>query len=173
MNVILNTVAGAALATLVLHAAPLKAQETFKGKNINIVVGYSAGGGYDQYARALARYMGNHIAGQPNIVVQNLPGAASLLAVRHLDSNPAKDGTVIASFDPGLITAHLSPDGVPKVDFREYKWIGAMLRDIRVCYAWHATGVKTWKDMMARKEFLIGATARGSNAYVNGPSCGR
>ena len=169
MNVILNALAGATtLATLTLHLAPAIAQDAFNGKTINIVVGYSAGGGYDQYARALARHIGNHIPGQPNAVVQNLPGAASLLAVRHLDTNPAKDGTVITTFDPGLITAHLSPDGVPKVDFREYKWIGAMLRDIRVCYAWHATGVQTWNDLMARKEFLIGATARGSNAYVNG-----
>lgn len=169
MKLTVNAFAGAAaVTTLMLCPGLSTAQEAFKGKTINIVVGYSAGGGYDQYARALARHMGNHIPGQPNIVVQNLPGAASLLAVRHLDSNPAKDGTVITTFDPGLITAHLTPDGVPKVDFRDYKWIGAMLRDIRVCYAWHATGVQNWKDLMARKEFLIGATARGSNAYVNG-----
>ncbi|MDB5649971.1 MAG: tripartite tricarboxylate transporter family receptor [Hyphomicrobiales bacterium] len=140
----------------------------FKGKTISIVVGYSAGGGYDQYARTLARYMGRHIAGQPIIVVQNLPGAASLFAVRHLENNSAKDGTVIAMFDPGLITASVSAEGIPTLDLTAFKWIGAMLRDVRVCYAWAATGVRTWDDLMKRKEFLIGATARGANAFVNG-----
>jgi tripartite-type tricarboxylate transporter receptor subunit TctC len=52
--------------------------------------------------------------------------------------------------------------------FSDYQWIGTLLRDIRVCYAWSATGIKTFADMMARKEFLIGNTAKGSNAYVNG-----
>jgi len=169
MNAILKVVASATTLTfLTLQPGSAGAQELFKDKTITIVVGYSAGGGYDRYARSLARHFGKHVPGQPNVIVQNLPGAASLLAVRHLDANQAKDGTVMTSFDPGLITANLTPEGVPKVDFRDYKWIGALLRDIRVCYAWHATGVQTWKDLIARKEFLIGATARGSNAYVNG-----
>ena len=142
--------------------------EVFKGKNVNIVVGYSAGGGYDQYARTLARHFSRHIPGQPTIVVQNLPGAASLLAVRHLEGNPAKDGTVIAMFDPGLITANLGRDGVPTLDMTHFHWIGTMFRDVRVCYAWGASGVRNWDDLMKRKEFLIGATARGANAYVNG-----
>src|SRR5438067_13840168 len=75
----------------------------FKGKTINLVVGYSAGGGYDQYARLLARHFGRHIAGNPTVIVQNMPGAATMTSVRHLDINTAKDGTVIALFDPGLI----------------------------------------------------------------------
>src|SRR4051812_43969415 len=67
----------------------------YRGKTITIVVGYSPGGGYDQYARLVARHMGRHIAGAPNIIVQNMPGAASLTSVRHLDANAARDGTVI------------------------------------------------------------------------------
>lgn len=158
----------AALLLASTSQTPAQSSEPFKGRTINIVVGYSVGGGYDQYARTLARHLGKHIPGAPTIVVQNLPGAASLLAVRHLESNPAKDGTVMAMFDPGLITANITPEGVPKLDLTEFHWIGTMLRDIRVCYAWAATGVRTWQDLMARKEFLIGATARGANAYVNG-----
>lgn len=142
--------------------------EIYKGKTINLVVGYSAGGGYDQYARTLARHWPRHIPGQPNVIVQNMPGAASLLAVRHLESNPAKDGTVVAMFDPGLITANFTPEGTTKLNLAEFNWIGAMLRDVRVCYAWGTTGIRTWDDLMKRREFLIGATARGANAYVNG-----
>ena len=153
---------------LALPVGAARADDFYRGKTVNIIVGYSAGGGYDQYARTLARHMPRHIAGQPTIVVQNLPGAASLLAVRHIESSAPRDGTAIAMFDPGLITAHLGPDGTPKLDLTQFRWIGAMLRDVRVCYAWGATGVRTWEDLVRRKEFLIGATARGANAYVNG-----
>ena len=126
-----------------------------------------AGGGYDIYARLLARHIGRHIPGNPNVIVQNMPGAATMTSVRHLDANAPKDGTVITTFDPGLITETLTSDTV-KIRFSDYQWIGALLRDIRICYAWHATGIKTFADMMKRKEFLIGTTAKGSNAYVNG-----
>jgi tripartite-type tricarboxylate transporter receptor subunit TctC len=144
------------------------ADEFFKGKTVTLVVGYSAGGGYDQYARALARHLGSAIPGNPTVLVQNMPGAASLTAVRYLDANAPKDGTVVTMFDPGLITESFASPDVFKVRFADYQWIGTMLRDIRVCYAWAATGIKTWDDMMKRKEFLIGTTAKGSNAYVNG-----
>jgi tripartite-type tricarboxylate transporter receptor subunit TctC len=142
--------------------------EFFRGKTITLVVGYSVGGGYDQYARGLARHLANHIPGNPNVLVQNMPGAASLTAVRYLEASAPKDGTVITMFDPGLITeSFVSPD-LFKVRLADYQWIGTMLRDVRICYAWGATGIRTWDDMMQRKEFLIGTTAKGSNAYVNG-----
>ena len=149
---------------------PASAQddEFYKGKTITIVVGYSVGGGYDQYARMLARHFGRHVPGSPNVLVQNMPGAATLTAVRHLDVNAPKDGTVITMFDPGLITESVAMPETVKVRFSDYRWIGAMLRDIRICYAWAATGIANWDDMMARKEFLIGTTAKGSQAYVNG-----
>jgi len=142
--------------------------EFFKGKTVTLVVGYSAGGGYDQYARALARHLGSAIPGNPSVVVQNMPGAASLTAVRYLDASAPKDGTVVTTFDPGLITESFAAPELFKVRFSDYQWIGTMLRDIRICYAWAATGIKSWDDMMKRKEFLIGTTAKGSNAYVNG-----
>src|ERR1700676_4197243 len=142
--------------------------EFFKGKTVTLVVGYSAGGGYDQYARALARHLGRRIPGNPSVLVQNMPGAASLTAVRYLDANAPKDGTVVTTFDPGLITESFASPELFKIRFSDYQWIGSMLRDIRICYAWGLTGIKTWDDMMQRKEFLIGTTAKGSNAYVNG-----
>jgi tripartite-type tricarboxylate transporter receptor subunit TctC len=142
--------------------------EFFKGKTITLVVGYSAGGGYDQYARALARHLGGRIPGNPAVLVQNMPGAASLTAVRYLDASAPRDGTVVTTFDPGLITESFAAPELFKIRFSDYQWIGSMLRDIRICYAWGATGIRTWDDMMKRKEFLIGTTAKGSNAYVNG-----
>jgi tripartite-type tricarboxylate transporter receptor subunit TctC len=145
------------------------AQDPFyKGKTVTIVVGYSAGGGYDQYARLVARHLGRHIPGTPNVIVQNMPGAASMTSVRHLDANAAKDGTVITTFDPGLVLETIAAPEQHKIKFSDYQWIGTLLRDIRICYASTASGVRTWDDMMKRKEFLIGNTARGSNTYVNG-----
>jgi len=160
-----------ALALLLSAAVTQRAaaQDTFyKGRTVTIVVGYSAGGGYDQYARLLARHLGRHITGQPNVIVQNMPGAASMTSVRYLDANAAKDGTVITAFDPGLILETIAAPETYKIRFSDYQWIGTLLRDIRICYAATVTGIKTWDDMMKRKEFLIGNTARGSNAYVNG-----
>ena len=156
------------LGLLSFSASSALADDFYPGKTVNIVVGYSAGGGYDQYARTIARHLPRHIPGQPVMIVQNLPGAASLLAIRHVENNAPRDGTTIAMFDPGLITAHLASDGTPKLDLTQFRWIGTMLRDVRICYAWGATGVRTWDDLMKRKEFLIGATARGANAFVNG-----
>src|SRR5436305_15329824 len=104
-----------AMLALVLSASTNQAafaQDSFyKGKTVNIVVGYSAGGGYDQYARLIARHLGRHIPGSPTVIVQNMPGAASLTSVRYLDATAPKDGTVITMFDPGLITeTFASPD---------------------------------------------------------------
>src|SRR5258705_11463902 len=89
-----------------LVAAPpfAGADDFYKGRTLSIVVGFSAGGGYDLYARTLARHIGRHIPGNPNVLVQNAPGAGSLTAVRSLDATAPKDGTVIAIFNPGLVT---------------------------------------------------------------------
>jgi tripartite-type tricarboxylate transporter receptor subunit TctC len=164
------SVLGAVLALVIgpLARPALAESDFYKGKTVTLVVGYSVGGGYDQYARVLARHFGSHIPGNPTVLVQNMPGAASLTSVRYLDATAPKDGTAITIFDPGLITESLASPDVFKVKFADFQWIGTMLRDIRICYAWGATGIKTWDDMMARKEFLIGTTAKGSNAYVNG-----
>ena len=161
-------IAALMVAAFSMQAPSAQAQDHFySGKTVSLVVGYSAGGGYDIYARMLARHYGRHIPGNPNVIVQNMPGAASMTSVRYLDATAPKDGTVVTMFDPGLITQVLTADK-PLVRFSDFQWVGTLLRDIRICYAWGATGIKTFGDMMKRREFLIGTTAKGSNAYVNG-----
>jgi len=101
-----------AAAMLALSPATVQAQTPAEQKPLTIVVGSSAGGGYDTYARVLARHIGRHLPGQPGIIVQNMPGASSLKAVQYLDAAAPKDGSVITAFNPGLITESLlTPTG--------------------------------------------------------------
>ncbi len=156
----------AALAVAASHS--VQAEDFYKGKTFTIVVGFSPGGGYDVNARALARHLSAHVPGNPSIIVQNMPGAGSLTSVRYLDVTAPKDGTVMTIFNPGLVTQSIvQPDKV-QLDFRKYGWIGVITPDFRVCYGYGANGVKSWDDMMSRKQFVLGSTARGSGNYING-----
>src|SRR5579862_4680519 len=151
-----------------LAAAPVLADDFYKGKTLTLVVGFSPGGGYDVNARTVSRYLSAHIPGNPTIVVQNMPSAGSLTSVRYLDVNAPKDGTAITTFNAGLVTQSIvQPDKV-QLDFRKYSWAGVITADFRVCYGYGPKGVKSWDDMMSRKEFILGSTARGSGNYING-----
>jgi tripartite-type tricarboxylate transporter receptor subunit TctC len=140
----------------------------YRGKTINIMVGNSAGGGHDAYARLLARYLPKHLAGAPAVIVQNMPGAASAKAVQYLDAAAPKDGTVMSEFSPDIITqALLEPDKV-RIDFSKMQWVGSMTRDFRVCYAWHESGVHDWGTLTKAQKFNVGSGGVGSSSYING-----
>jgi tripartite-type tricarboxylate transporter receptor subunit TctC len=156
------------LAGLMVAPALARADDFYKGKTVTIVVGFSPGGGYDVNARALSRHLAAHIPGNPNVIVQNMPGAGSLTSVRYLDVNAPKDGTVMTVFNPGLVTQSLIAPEKVQLDFRKYGWIGVVTPDFRVCYGFGPKGVMSWDDMMHRKEFVLGSTARGSGNYING-----
>jgi hypothetical protein len=132
------------------------------------VAGFSPAGGYDSYARALARHIGDHIPGHPSVIVQNMPGAGSLTAVRYLDATAPKDGVVMTIFNPGLVTQSVVEPEKVDVDFRNYAWIGVVTPDFRVCYGFGPNGVKSWDDLMHRKQFILGSTGKGSGNYING-----
>jgi len=150
-------------------AAPAQAQPDFyKGKTVNIIVGFTPAGGYDINGRAVAKHIGKHIPGNPNVIVQNAPGAGSLSAVRNLDATLPRDGTAIVTFNPGLVTQSIVQPETVKVDFRNLAWVGVVAADYRVCYGFGPKGVKTWDEMMNRKEFILGSTAKGSGNYING-----
>jgi tripartite-type tricarboxylate transporter receptor subunit TctC len=163
-------VALAAMTWLTAAAGSASAQSDafYNGKTVTIIVGYAPGGGYDQYARTLARYFGKHIPGNPSVVVEYLPGAATLVSVRHLDNGAPTNGTAITMFDPGLITSSLATPETTKIKLSDYRWIGTLARDQRVCYASIASGVRNWNDLMAKDKFIMGSTAKGADAYVNG-----
>src|SRR4029079_9616575 len=93
-----------------LPAAPLKAAESYAGKTVEMIVGAAPGGGYDIYARAVARHLGRHIPGEPNVVVKNMPGAGSAKAAQYITSIASKDGTSLGAVMPGAIMGPLLDD---------------------------------------------------------------
>jgi tripartite-type tricarboxylate transporter receptor subunit TctC len=146
---------------------PASADDFYKGKTLTVVVGLSPGGGFDRNARLLARYIGDHIPGKPTLVVQNMPGAGSLKSVKYMLTVAPKDGTVINSFNFGLIgQSRLTPKKVP-IDFRKFAWIGSISRDLSVCYVWHTLGVKTMADLKKHKNLHFGLTAIGANEDIH------
>ena len=165
-------ITGLAAATLGVAALlQAHAQDTasfYKGKQLRIVVGFSPGGGYDVYGRQLARHIGRYMPGNPTVVVQNMPGAASLKSVQYLNAGAPNDGTVVTTFNPGLITQSLTvPEKVP-VKFLDFAWIGSISEDFRVCYTWNATtGIKSWKDFLAKDKVTFGNTGVGTSAYID------
>jgi tripartite-type tricarboxylate transporter receptor subunit TctC len=122
---------GIAAAALVasLFITPAAAEDFYKGKTLSLVVGYAVGGGYDVYARLLARHLQRHIPGSPTIIVQNMPGAGSLTALKHQEAIAPKDGTVATLFDfVQIINAKLDPERT-NFDVRTVSWIGSMSED--------------------------------------------
>jgi tripartite-type tricarboxylate transporter receptor subunit TctC len=154
-----------AIAAFAVAASAAQAQTEFK--TINIVVGSSAGGGYDTYARMLARHMSRYVPGQPGIIVQNMPGASSMKAVQYLDSGPPRDGSVITAFNPGLLNDSLLSSDKTRFKFTDVAFIGSITRDLRACYAWGATGIKTFDELKRAKQFNMGAPAPGTSSYIN------
>jgi tripartite-type tricarboxylate transporter receptor subunit TctC len=149
-------------------AAPAAhAEDFYKDKTVTFVVGFSPGGGFDRNARTVAAHIAKHIPGHPSIVVQNMPGAGSLKSVRAIDATLPKDGTIINVFNPGYITRAIVDPRI-KVNFRKLAWVGVISADFRVCYGFGDKGPKTWDDMMHRKQFVLGSTAKGSGNYING-----
>jgi tripartite-type tricarboxylate transporter receptor subunit TctC len=146
---------------------PAAAQDFYRGKTVTILVGFSPGGGFDINARVLARHIGHHIPGNPNVVVQNMPGAGSLTAIHYMELTAPKDGTVIDIFNFGNIgESRLNTDKI-KIDFRKFNWIGSISQDLTVCYVWHAMGVKTLAELQKVSRVHMGLTGMGSSSDTN------
>ncbi len=139
----------------------------YRGKTVRIVVGFSAGGGYDHYARVLSRHIGRHIPGQPNVIVQNMPGAASLNSVRYVATAAPTDGTVINAFNPGLITQSVTVPQKIGANFLDFAWLGSITEDFRVCHTWNGTGIKNWQDLLTRQQVNFGVTGVGTASYID------
>ncbi|MBM3529593.1 MAG: hypothetical protein FJX62_16005 [Alphaproteobacteria bacterium] len=143
----MGPVVAAALAAMALtHSSPAAAQG-FSGKTIELIVGGGAGGGYDIYARTVARHLGRHIAGNPTIVVKNMPGASSNKAAQYISAVAPKDGTSIGAIMPGAIMGPLLDDKTkPMFDPTKVQYIGTANSGTRVCVTLKGTKISRFED---------------------------
>ena len=157
----------AAFCALVLPAREAVAQAPgveafYKGKQITLLVGSGAGGGYDVYARSFARYFGKHVPGQPSVIVKNLPAAGGMAAANTLFNQSDKDGLTIAAHTNGVAMDPLFGNTAAKFDGRKFNWLGSIGKLQNVCAIWHEHQIKTIEQ--AR---LLEFTAAGAGASSN------
>ncbi|TDI64338.1 MAG: hypothetical protein E2O90_09990 [Alphaproteobacteria bacterium] len=145
------------------HAKAQGSVENFyKGRNVDLIVGYNPGGGYDAYTRLLGRHMGRYIPGKPNLVAKNMPGAGSLKSANYLFNIAPKDGSVYGMFAGGIAMDALIGGKKTNFDPRKFNWLGSMTESSSACWAWHTSGFTSFDDVM-KKEMLVGATSGGSS----------
>ncbi|HYY88594.1 MAG TPA: tripartite tricarboxylate transporter substrate-binding protein [Chloroflexota bacterium] len=142
-------------------------QQFYSGKTVRIIVGSAPGGGYDTYARAIARHLGRYIPGQPTVIVENMPGAGSLVAANHVYKAADKDGTIIGHIQGGLFLQQVL--GLPGVEFDSLKWqvLGAPTSDNTLCIVSKQTGVKSLNEIKKPngKEVVVAGNAQGSATW--------
>lgn len=158
-------IAAALAGFVLLPHAPAKAdavEDFFKGKNVSIIVGFSPGGGYDLNARAVGRYIGKHIPGNPKVIVQNMPGAGSITAINHMANIAPKDGTVIATFARGTPFEPLMGNKQAQFDPRNLTWIGSPSRETNLVFTRTNANFKTLDDMKGR-EVVIATSGGGAD----------
>jgi len=142
---------------------PLEAQSFFAGKTVRIVVGLAPGGGFDTYARLVARHLGKHILGNPTVVVENMTGAGGLISANHLYRVAKPDGLSLAHVPGTLLLGQVL--GQPGIEFdaRKFEYIGATVKEDVVCALTKASGVASIDQLMAAKTPVkIGAVAPGA-----------
>ncbi len=147
------------------QAARAAATDTdfFRGKTIRFIVGFAAGGGFDAYARAIARHMGRHISGNPTIIVENMTGAGSRVAANYLFKAPA-DGLIVGNFIGSLVLQQILGDKGIEFDARRFEWLGAPVQDESVCALTKASGIHSLDDWIsAKKPVKLGGEAPGAN----------
>jgi len=155
--------AAIALIALIHPAGAQGVADFYRGRNVILVIGFSAGGGYDLYARLLARHLGKHIPGQPSIVPQNREGAGSERATLYLYNAAPKDGSVIGTFSRSMAVAPLLV-GAP-FDATRLSWLGSISSDVSVCMMWHTSPIKTFNDMLVQP-FTVGGLSKDADPDI-------
>ena len=161
----LGVVAMAAIFASGFPAYAQPAADFYRGKNVHIIVGSAAGAAYDFAGRAVGAHLSRFIPGNPNIVIENMPGAAGIRAANFLfNAAPADGGTIALALDNLVLSQFLAPDEA-KYRAERFQWIGRGDRPTRVTYAWSASGLRSLDDARKR-EVLTGVTAPGTSSEV-------
>src|ERR1700745_1119170 len=167
------------LATAVLFAVELSligparsdpVSDFYHGKQISLDMATTPGGGYDAYGRLIARYLGSHVPGHPDVIPKNMPGAGGLTMTNYLYNQAPKDGTEIGEPQNGAVFERLfqtlSPGGkTARFDAEKFGWIGSADQTVFVTVTWRTSPVKTLADAQVR-EATLGATGPGTDNYL-------
>jgi len=137
----------------------------YRGRTVQAVVGYTPGSTFELYLRMFVRHLARHIPGNPNIVVQHMPGAGSLKATGYLASVGPKDGSVIGMINPVTIIEPMIDPANAKFDARTFNWLGSLNTEISTCGFWNKD-LKTLTDLK-RRQIVVGSTGPSSGSTVD------
>jgi len=140
-----------------LPAAAQSVEDFYRGRTIALTIGLGAGGGYDLYARVMAKHIGRYIPGNPVIVPKNMPGGGGVQAANYLANVAARDGSELGMLAPSVILMPLFGDPAAKFDPRDLSWIGSMNNEVLSCGVWHTTGLTHFEEMY-QKEVIFGGS---------------
>ncbi len=136
--------------------------EFYKGRNVDLYIGYSVGGAYDLYARVIARHLGKHIPGNPTIIPKNMEGAGSLRLANWIYNVGPKNGTAIATIGRGTAFDPLLGSKGAQFQADKFTWIGSANNEVSVCVAWKGSGVTKLEDVFT-KELIVGGTGQAAD----------
>ena len=161
MQKTMDRIAAALVATGLLGAPSAAAQDSLAGKNVTLIIGFGAGGGYDLWGRLVARHIGKHLPGNPTVIVRTMPGAGGIVVANHLYNLAARNGTVIGMLDQSIFETQLFSPGSVKADVRKMNWIGRVISNNAGLYSWHAATVKRIEDSYTQ-ELIVSSSGRAS-----------
>jgi len=138
--------------------------EFYKGKTIDLYIGTSVGGGYDAYARILARHLGKHVPGNPSVVPKNMEGGGGMRVANFLYNAAPKDGTTFATFNRGTGFDPLLSGRAAQFDATKFNWIGSASNEVSVCVSWHTTGITTLEQLRST-ELVVGASGPSADTF--------
>jgi tripartite-type tricarboxylate transporter receptor subunit TctC len=163
----LAVAAWGALAVLACPVPPAQAQtpaEFYKGKTVEIYIGTSVGGGYDAYARMLARHISKYIPGNPIAVAKNMEGGGGMRLANFLYNAAPKEGLVFATINRGTGFDPLFGNRSAQFEATKFNWLGSTNNEVSVCVAWHTHGIATYQDVLAR-ELVVGASGPSADTF--------
>jgi tripartite-type tricarboxylate transporter receptor subunit TctC len=156
---LMGLVLAAAVAIPLLAPASAEPVEDFyRGKRLTLYAGSSAGGGTDIYGRIVAKYIGNHLPGHPQVTVVNTPGANGLVVANQLAHSLPRDGTALGTFDRAVAMHGIWGNPAAQFAATDLNWIGSANIDTSTCVTWHASGIDTLEKFLTR-EVVLGSTA--------------
>ncbi len=167
MRHVASFMAAAAATFIAASSAHAQSVEAFyKGKQISLLVGSGAGGGYDAYARVFARHASRHIPGNPQLVAKNVPAAGGLAAASQLYNNADHDGLTIAAHTNGIAMDPLFGNPGARFDALKFAWLGSMGKLQNICMSWHTSSVKTIEQARQKEITVAGAGATSNTVIV-------